>query len=163
MGNRFGTVEDLNSDRLYLSNASTDVFFDVLTLAASPLANTPWQQNLALLFADGHRFSRGVSGFDLADLPWTVEEPQEHAFLKAVIASALTSHNWHLLSYAPPLITDQLRTYQHLVDSYVPTPNPASQYGDWTVPPPPAQLALCAKHPIYMGEAGCRLCDTSIQ
>jgi hypothetical protein len=162
MGNRFGTVEDLSSDRLDLSNSSTDVFFDVMALAGSALADGPWQQNFTLLFADGQRFSRGASGFDLAGLPWTEQAAQEHDFVEAVVAGALNKRGWHLLTYDPPLIAEQLRIYQEMVDRFVPVPNPTSQYGDWTRPPAPAELEACPEHGIFVGECGCRLCDTSI-
>ena len=42
-----------------MSNGSTDVFFDVLTLAGCDLARTAWEQNLVLYFADGHRTGMG--------------------------------------------------------------------------------------------------------
>jgi hypothetical protein len=58
-----------------MSNGSTDVFFDVLTLAGCDLARTAWEQNLVLFFADGHRVGMGASGFDLAELPWTGSWP----------------------------------------------------------------------------------------
>ena len=50
-----------------MSNGSTDVFFDVLTLAGCDVARTAWEQNLVLYFADGHRTGMGASGFDLAE------------------------------------------------------------------------------------------------
>ena len=66
---------------LRLSIGSTDVFFDVLTLAgcaltaaaASPRALTQvaWEQHLVLHFADGHRLGMGNAGFDLSRIPWT--------------------------------------------------------------------------------------------
>lgn len=45
------------------------VFFDVLALAGSALAVSPWQQQLTLYFCDSERHSYGFSGFDLADIP----------------------------------------------------------------------------------------------
>jgi hypothetical protein len=163
MGNSFGTAEDLSSDRLLLSNGGTDVFFDVMTLAGCALADTPWQRNFTLLFADGHRFSRGFSGFDLAELPWTVQAAQEHDFVKAVVASALSKRGWHLLTYDPPFIAGQLRSYEEMASCFAPVPNPTSQYGDWTRAPAPAEIEPCPDHGIFVGEYGCRLCDTSIQ
>jgi hypothetical protein len=38
---------------LRMSNGSTDVFFDMLTLAGSGLATTAWEQNLVLYFRPG--------------------------------------------------------------------------------------------------------------
>jgi hypothetical protein len=38
-----------------LTNAGTDVFPDVMTLASCLSVSTPWPQNPALLFVDSHR------------------------------------------------------------------------------------------------------------
>jgi hypothetical protein len=74
---------------LRLSNGGTDVLFDVLTLAGSALAETAWEHNLVLHFADGHRISRGISGFDLGELPWTRNWQAEKAFFLQMIDTAL--------------------------------------------------------------------------
>jgi hypothetical protein len=146
MGNAFGTVEDVGSERLYLSNGGTDVFFDVMTL----------------LFADGHRADRGFSGFDLTELPWTTQAAGELAFVDAVVAKAQDRHGWQLLNYDPPFIADHLRGYRLLVHGFTPTPNPTSPYGDWTRGPASAELDRCPQHAVYVGSLGCRLCDTWI-
>jgi hypothetical protein len=60
MGNGFTAHgSSTGPDELYLSNGGTDAFLDVLTLSGCALAETPWQQNLVLHFADGHRYDRG--------------------------------------------------------------------------------------------------------
>jgi len=67
MGNRFTAHgSSAERDELKLSNGGTDVFFDVLTLAGCDLAETAWEQNLVLYFADGHRLGFGTAGFDLS-------------------------------------------------------------------------------------------------
>jgi hypothetical protein len=161
MGNAFGTVD--GAERLHLGNGSTDVFFDVMTLAGCALADTPWRHNLTLMFADGHRLDRGFSGFDLAELPWTSRAADEHVFLRALVSIALGRHGWHHLNYDPPYIAGQLREYHRLILGFAAVPNPGSRYGDWTVPPDPAGLEPCPRHGIYVGTLGCRLCDTWIQ
>jgi hypothetical protein len=161
MGNAFGTVD--GAERLHLSNGGTDVLFDVLTLAGCALADTPWRQNLTLLFADGHRLDRGFSGFDLAELPWTNDARREQVFFRAIVSIARGRHGWHRLNYDPPYIAGQLATYAAMLRGFTPRPNPDSRYGDWAVPPDPAGLEPCARHGIYVGELGCRLCDTWIQ
>jgi len=161
VGNSFGGAKD--SRRLYLSNGGTDVFFDVMTLAACPPAGTPWQQNLALHFADGHRHSRGFSGYDLDELPWTAEATAERAFLQTVVAAALSRRGWGQLAYDPPHIAGMLSSYAELIAGFTPVPNPSSPYGDWQLSPAAAELEPCVKHGIFVGEFGCRLCDTWIQ
>ncbi|XVQ10067.1 hypothetical protein ACQP1W_47395 [Spirillospora sp. CA-255316] len=166
MGNRFtvhGTQAD--EDDLYLTNGGTDVFFDVLTLAGSAIAASPWERNLVLFFADGHRHSRGLDGFDLSALPWTADWPAEKAFLLALLAKAMTRHGWHLLTYDPPYALDYLRRYRAMVDGLaapVPVRRPW-RLGDWRVPPPAEFLERCPAHGIYQGQLGCRCCDPQIQ
>ncbi|MFF5258357.1 hypothetical protein ACFY4C_05385 [Actinomadura viridis] len=165
MGNRFTAYGTrVPEDVLYLSNGSTDVFFDVLTLAGCALAATPWQRNLVLHLADGHRLGRGVHGFDLSELPWTEDWMEEKAFLLEVIDKAITRYGWERLAYHPPYARDDLRRYRAMVEG-LPAPVPvrrSAARGDWRVPPPPASLARCAVHDIYQGLLGCRLCDPDL-
>jgi hypothetical protein len=148
---------------LYLSNGGTDVFFDVLTLAGCDLAETPWQQNLILHFADGHRHSRGLDGFDLSELPWTSDWRSEKAFVLRVIETAAKRHGWDRLAYDPPHVADYLATYEAMLAGFTPVPVDPPAWGDWTKPPSPDHLTRCPSHHIYQGTVGCRLCDTSIQ
>ena len=48
MANLFRVSDEPGGPELHLSNGSTDVLFDVLTLAGCHLARTPWQQHLTL-------------------------------------------------------------------------------------------------------------------
>ena len=107
---------------LRLSNGGTDVLFDVLTLAGSALAETAWEQNLVLHFADGHRISRGISGFDLDELPWTRSWQAEKAFFLQMIDTALGRHGWDRLRYDPPFPTASLAAYRAMVAQFTPVP-----------------------------------------
>ncbi|MGI5200795.1 hypothetical protein ACQEU6_04230 [Spirillospora sp. CA-108201] len=164
MGNTFEALGTSEGD-LYLSNGGTDVFFDVLTLAGCALAGSAWESNLVLLFADGHRMSRGWDGFDLNSLPWTANWRAEKAFLLRVVDLAMTRHGWDLLTYDPPFALDYLRRYRAMVDRW-PAPaaveTPATR-PDWSVPPPPEFLRRCPEHGVYEGALSCRLCDPALQ
>jgi hypothetical protein len=150
---------------LHLSNGGTDVLFDVLTLAGCALAETAWERNLVLHFADGHRLGRGTSGFDLSELPWTSDWPAEKAFFLQMIDSALSRHGWDLLSYDPPHATESLATYRAMVAKFTPVPAtvPSPDWGDWRTAPQPELLVRCPAHGLFQGELGCRLCDPEIQ
>lgn len=164
MGNRFTSdTAGAEPGSLYLSNGGTDVFFDVLTMAGCHIADTPWQQNLVLLFADGHRYSRGFSGFDLSEIPWTADWPAEKAFLLQVLDTALARRGWHRLRYDPPYITGHLARYREMVAAFTPVPVDAPKWGDWLSAPAPTRLIRCPEHDVYEGESGCRLCDPSLQ
>lgn len=163
MGNVFSADGPTGSRDLALSNGGTDVFFDVLTLAGCAIAETPWECNLVLHFADAHRWGRGNADFDLAQLPWTGNWPAETAFLDRVVALALTRHGWDRLTYDPPYAIRYLTTFQEMIAGYVPVPVPAPEWGDWRVPPAPALTARCEIHDLFVGDFGCRLCDPDIQ
>jgi len=163
MGNMFSAAGSTGPRCVELSNGSTDVFFDVLTLAGCVIAETPWDRNLVLHFADGHRWGRGTAGFDLAELPWTSNWPAEKAFLDRVIGLALTRHGWDRLTYDPPYAIQFLTTFREMVAGYTPTPVHAPEWGDWRVPPLVALTVGCEIHGVFIGELGCRLCDRNIQ
>jgi hypothetical protein len=146
-----------------MSNGSTDVFFDVLTLAGCDLASTAWEQNLVLYFADGHRAGRGDSGFDLAELPWTSNWPAEKQFFLRLIDAAAGRHGWDRLRYDPPSAAAQLAAYRSMLASYTPVPSAMPGRPDWGQAPAAAELARCPSHDLCQGELGCRLCDPSIQ
>ena len=159
MGNLFTADESTGPRELSLSNGGTDVFFDVLTLAGCAIAGTAWERNLVLSFADGHRWSRGTAGFDLAELPWSEDWPAEKAFLDRVIGMALTRHGWDRLRYDPPFVAQYLTRFREMLAGYTPAP----RSDDWLVSPDTALTVKCETHHVYVGEYGCRLCDESIQ
>jgi hypothetical protein len=143
---------------LRMSNGSTDVFFDVLTLAGSGLATTAWEQNLVLYFADGHRIGMGTSGFDLAELPWTASWPAQKQFFLHLIDTAAGRHGWDRLAYDPPFAAAQLAAYRDMLAAFAPAPPAAPGQPDWDQPPPAGHLTRCPAHDLYRGELGCRLC-----
>lgn len=162
MGNIFPTIRGDGGPDLDLTNAGTDMFFDIMTLASCALARTPWQQNLALLFADGQRYSRGFSGFALNELPWTSDACEEHRFMLAVIEKARGRHGWDRLTYDPPYAQGYLETYRAMVQSFTPAPTDSPRFGDWRAAPHPDLVQRCPTHDIFQGVAGCRLCDPEL-
>ncbi|WP_433334547.1 hypothetical protein [Spirillospora sp. CA-294931] len=143
-----------------MSNGGTDVFFDVITLAGCALAATPWQQNLVLHFADGHRLGRGVSGFDLSELPWT-DWPAQKLFLLKTLDKAAARHGWERLDYEPPFALAYLRSYLFMVEGLAhPLPGERDErLGNWDDAPAPEHVALCPTHHVYEGHYGCRFCS----
>jgi hypothetical protein len=164
MGNLFTADGSTGPQALKLSNGGTDVLFDVLTLAGSTIADTPWERNLVLLFADGHRWSRGTAGFDLGELQWSANWPAEKAFLDRMIGLARTRYGWDRLAYDPPYAIQYLTTFHEMVAGYTPSPVSAPGWDDdWHRPPDSAFVVPCEIHDIFVGQFGCRLCDTEIQ
>jgi hypothetical protein len=164
VANRFTAAGSAADDTgLRLSNGGTDVLFDVLTLAGCARAETAWEQQLVLHFADGHRIGRGTSGFDLSELPWTADWQAEKAFFLRMIDTALGRHGWERLRYDPPFAAASLATYRAMVAQFTPVPAPFPDWGDWRIAPRPELLARCPAHDLYQGELGCRRCDPDIQ
>jgi hypothetical protein len=165
VSNSFTAGDSAPGTGLRLSNGGTDVLFDVLTLAGCDLAETAWDHNLVLHFADGHRVSRGASGFDLGELPWTSDWPAEKAFFLRIIDAALGRHGWDRLSYQPPFAADSLAAYRAMVAQFRPVPvsTASPDWGDWTTAPRPELLVRCLVHGLFQGDLGCRLCDPEIQ
>lgn len=160
MGNMF-TARGVEAT-LRLSNGGTSVLLDVLTLAGSAVAHEPWEQHLVLLFADSERAGYGISGFDLAELPWTDTAATQHGFLVHLLDLATARHGWDRLHYEP-MINESLRHYRYIITAFEPSPGPSPELGDWTVPPPAHQTQLCLRHNTFHGEWMCRLCDPWLQ
>jgi hypothetical protein len=145
-----------------MSNGRTSAFFDVMALAGSVLAHTSWQQHLVLYFCDSERVGYGISGFDLADVPWTRECQDEHGFFLQVIDLAARRHGWDKLHYEPS-IDDTLRAYRAMLAAFAPEPADGASMGDWAAPVEPHKIELCTRHGAFRGELECRLCDPWIQ
>ena len=163
MGNYFGVDETPGGPGLGLSNGGTDVLFDVLTLAGCHLARTTWEQHLILMFATVHRDDRGMSGFDLVDLPWTADWPAEKAFFLTVLDLAAGRYRWDELGYDPPYAQGHVTRYRDMVAGFTPRPalSAAGPDGvDWSASPDPDGLRPCERHGLYVGYyTGCRLGD----
>lgn len=155
MGNCF-TAKGVD-DCVRMSNGATSVFCDVMALAGSPVAATPWQQRLILHFCDSERVGLGTSGFDLAELPWTRGWSAEKDFFLRVIDLAAARYGWDELHYEPH-VDEPLSAYRKMLVAFTPSPA-AKSMGDWTEPPEAYEVDLCARHAVFRGEYGCRLCD----
>ncbi|WP_067810818.1 hypothetical protein [Actinomadura kijaniata] len=159
MGNTF-TAEGSGAGDLSMTNGGTDAFYDVLTLAACAIAETPWELNLAVDLADGQRHSRGFAGHDLSEWPWTGDWRREKAFLLRVIDLAEARHGWDRLDYEPARAPSHLRDLRAMVEGLTPLPMERPPHRrDWTSPPPPGHLERCPEHDVFEGQFGCRLCS----
>ncbi|WP_330182043.1 hypothetical protein OHB26_37905 [Nocardia sp. NBC_01503] len=160
MGNHF-SADALGLD-IYMTNSSTDVFCDVIALAGSSMTRTVWQQHLVLHFCDLERFRAGISGFDLAELPWTQDHQAEQDFFLVLLDRANRRTGWEKLHYTPS-IDYNLGAFIQMLTRFRPTPTISSDFGNWTSAPKPYLLDRCLRHKVFRGEFGCRLCDTWTQ
>ncbi|MFI6865393.1 hypothetical protein [Nocardia sp. NPDC050406] len=160
MGNHF-SADAVGLD-VYMTNGGTDVFCDVLALAGSPVARTPWQRHLVLHFCDMARYARGMSGFDLAELPWTRDHRREQDFFLELVERAKRRIGWEKLHYTPA-VDYSLEAFAHMLTVFRASETVNADFGDWTVAPNPYYVDRCVRHGIFQGEFECRLCDPSIQ
>lgn len=91
---RYGWLGELR-----MSNGRTNVVLSVLALAGSLLAKTHKEKELILWIAEGDQSRRGMGtvGFDLSELPWSLEEKEfieEKAFLLKAIEAAQKELGW---------------------------------------------------------------------
>ncbi|MGW7681081.1 hypothetical protein ACWGID_10105 [Kribbella sp. NPDC054772] len=157
MGSSFGRGQD-DRDRLFLSNGGTDVFLDVLALAACELARSDFERRFALLLCNS-RIGMGNDDFDLDELPWSAEFIAEREFLLRVIALAATGFRWAMLSYEPPYAEAHLRQYGDVVRGYTPPGEAVEVARMWDEHPPERAFERCGRHGLFVGDyRDCRLC-----
>lgn len=145
MGNTFGAGDD----RLYLSNGGTEVFVEVLTLAASALAARDWDYRFAGLLAlqDQSVMGRGAVGFDLGELDWGGSDEERAAakgFVLRVLGLAERRHRWDELGYEPPHAAAYLTRFREIVEAFEP---PVSAPGAEVLPETGA-VACCVRHRV---------------
>lgn len=150
-------------ESVQMSNGLTSVLCDVVALAGSSVAVSPWEQRLVLLFCDSERVSTGLSGFDLAEVPWTGEWVGEQAFFVRIMDLAVGRYGWDRLCYDPGAVGSSLLAYRRMVAAFRPAPVSGSWLGDWGAAPSSDDVLLCARHGVFEGAFGCRLCDASVQ
>jgi hypothetical protein len=156
VGNWFGGSS--SGPGLKLSNGGSEVFLDVLALAACELAETSFERGFALLLCNS-RIGLGNESFDLDELPWSPGWEAEHAFLLRVTELAQKHFRWELLGYEPPCADRYLAEYAEVVRGYRPPEQPVDLPRMWD--PNPAEIAFtrCPDHGLFLGDyTDCRLC-----
>ncbi|MFG3256519.1 hypothetical protein [Streptomyces sp. NPDC048172] len=160
MGNVFGAGER----RMYLSNGGTEVFVDVLTLAASELAEEPWELRFAALLTWQNQdvMGRGNVGFDLDEIAWGAtpgERARARDFVLRVTALALRRHRWDELGYEPPFAPRYLREFASMVAYFDPPDAPSPD--DGFPSPDEGAVASCVRHRLLSALPhwdGCLFC-----
>lgn len=146
-----------------MSNGLTSVLLEVLALAGSDLAVSPWEKRLVywLVCHDQDRSGLGCVGFDVVEMGFSEEGfYDQKAFVLSLVDAALRRHGWGRLSYTPREDTtfDALRQLAHLVDE-LPSSALAPPLPDDTWVPSELPGAKCELHEVYLHEAGCIVCN----
>ncbi len=165
MGNSVSYSRRPDLPSLEMSNGHTSVFISTLSLAASRVALTMHEKELAVWFAsrDQWLFGSGMVGFDLSEIPWSVPTFQEDkAFILRMIEAAKAKSGWDRLSYSPneERIMPSYEEFAVLINAFVPEDIVIPEGESWSdeMPDP---LVLCERHGVYQHDAGCVVCHDS--
>ncbi|MEI5680122.1 MULTISPECIES: hypothetical protein [unclassified Mesorhizobium] len=147
-----------------MSNGLTSVFIDVLALAASSLASTARECQIAAWIAskDQGVYGPGTVGFDIADIPWEAENFTDHrAFLIRSIAAAKSKVDWDRLGYEPneAWLMPCLDEFRVLLAEFRPDDISASASMIGLAPSSQFEFERCSVHGIVQHTFGCPLCN----
>jgi hypothetical protein len=153
---------DLES--IQISNGLTSVFVSVLSLAASAHATNDRERLWAVWFAahDQGIFGRGIVGFDLSEMPWTLETfDADQQFLLRVIEAAKTRSGWERLDYEPheEWVIPCLEQFRKLLEAFQPEHRCLDADKIWPFVPAPPILERCPVHQVYQHALGCVICN----
>ena len=147
-----------------MSNGLTSVFISVLALAASAHATHDRERLWAVWLAahDQGVFGRGIVGFDLSEMPWTLETfDADKQFLLRVIEAAQARNGWERLDYQPneDWVISRLEQFRRLVEAFQPEHRCLNAEQIWPFVPPPPVFERCPVHQVYLHALGCVICN----
>lgn len=158
---------DPPEENISISNMGTDVLIDILVLAASALAETNSQRQLAVWLAErDQRVGSGTVGFCIADMPWDAASfDADRDFMVRVTDAASKRTGWEKLSYHPnadhlmPMLGWFRKCFVRLKPEDI-NPNVLTQWlADMDEDDPvPNGFPRCARHGLYLSWLGCRIC-----
>lgn len=163
MSNIVGHGARADLPEIMMSNGLTMAFINVLSIAASALANVDRERRMAVWLAvhDQGVFGSGCVGFDISDFPWPhASFDEDKAFLLAVIQAAMNRLDWHKLNYAPTedYLFAALTKFQALVQQF--EREHILPEEELELREEPMRYELCPQHAVYLHVAGCVLCNT---
>lgn len=160
MANRITYRQRPELEAVQMSNGLTSVFIAVLSLAASSLAKSDRQRELAVWLA-GHDqgvFGIGMVGFDIADLPW--HSSADRDFLLAAVRAAKAKTGWERMDYVPreDWVFDRLDHFRELILAFDLSHASRDAESSWN-DARPASFEACSKHDVYLHSGGCVVCN----
>lgn len=152
-----------NSEYVKMSNNLTNVVISLLALSGSALAVTDHEKELAIWFAnrDQDTYGRGVVGFDLNEIPWTVAQFEtEKRFLLNMIRRAQSKQDWSRHSYEPreDWAIDHLEMLYQMISRFPATCIDPQAAVNWQSCKP-TEFILCPKHNVLHHLYGCVVCN----
>ncbi len=148
---------------LQMGNGLTSVFVSVLSLAASTLAETDHQRELAIWIAsrDQAVYGLGLVGFDIAELPWSKSNfAEDRAFLLKVIEAAKAKVGWEHLEYSPneAMLFNCLDHFAEMISTFSIEHALVKEGRIWPFGGKPESFRLCTKHHVYLLSSHYEMC-----
>ncbi|RUS93950.1 hypothetical protein DSM106972_094870 [Dulcicalothrix desertica PCC 7102] len=154
-----------------MSNGRTDVVLAVLVTSGSRLALSPREAELVLWLAqrDQSKVGFGMVGFDLSEIPWTLENfDEEKAFMLKIIEGAQAKLGWNVLDFGTPpdVLCGDLEQIHMLVlnltaEDLIKAPQMKIKHHLNTSFDEQMAIELnkCEKHGVLLTEYGCFVCN----
>ena len=164
MGNIFTNESVSPADVVQLSNGSTSVFVILILLSGSSLANSEWEIEFLIWFAqenDQSIHGIGMVGVDIADIGWTHENfKKEKNFVLNVIENIFNLNNLDVLDYEPQVkyIEDKIIEFREFVRVFTEDQIPKPSVRDF-YKPINNNYNKCERHGIYLYSEGCYICN----
>jgi hypothetical protein len=152
------------SESLKMSNGLTSVVISLLVLSGSSLAESDHEKMLMVWFAsrDQALSGMGTVGFDLNEVPWTVEQFEaEKRFLLAVICRAQSMQDWGRLGYEPRAdwalarLEKLAQMIRHFPMTCINPQIALDHQAEWRQD----EWVLCPKHGTLQHALGCVICN----
>ncbi|MCZ3378307.1 hypothetical protein JJQ51_20395 [Rhizobium sp. AG207R] len=165
MANRITCEARPELPAIQMQNGLTDVFVEVLAIAASVLARTRSEQAFASWIAsrDQAVLGLGAVGFDIAEMPWHVATfAADRNFVIRAITAAESKVGWEKLGYEPKedWLMPRLMRLRMLVSAFGPhniRASGAAIHSTFSE----SDLRRCETHGIIMHAYGCLVCNRS--
>lgn len=175
MGNRISMPEHFGEsiESLKMSNSLTSFFIEVLALSGSMFAENNREKEMVIWLAQQDQSVVGIGtvGFDIDDMPWTIESfERERNFILHTISGAMERHGWERLNYEPreDWIIECLLKFQRMIFVFDKDSIKMESYLEWSKieeddnnPTIPIGYPKCEIHDIYLSCHGCILCNNT--
>jgi len=173
MGNTISLPVKFNDvvEPISMSNGLTSVFIEVLVISGSILANTDREKELIIWLAQRDQSVVGIGtvGFDIDEMPWTVNSfASEKDFMLRTISHAAKGLGWEKLSYEPhqDRVVHGLKQFGSMIQAFGQEDVNMNNYIEWAEieegddnPTIPRGYPKCEQHNIYLSCHGCILCN----
>lgn len=154
-----------------MSNGLTSVFIEVLVISGSILANTDREKELIIWLAQRDQSVVGIGtvGFDIDEMPWTIDSfSSEKDFMLQTISHATNGLGWEKLGYKPrqDRVVHCLKQFGLMITAFHHEDVNLDNYIEWAEveegddnPTIPRGYPKCERHDIYLSCHGCILCN----